>query len=112
MLHEEILSKAGDHHAGTLSKAEKSEVDRHLEACRDCRLLYGRWVAVPPPALFSNRVMTRLGFSMEASTEDRCLRRWAVWGTVAAAVLAGAFFTAALTGFAPAALARADNWAF
>jgi hypothetical protein len=92
MLHEEVMSKAGDYHTGILPKAEKSAVDRHLETCRDCRLLYGRWVAVPPPMLFSERVMTRLSLPMGALPEDRWLRRWALWGTVAAAVLVGAAF--------------------
>jgi hypothetical protein len=94
MLHEEVMSKAGDYHTGILPKAEKSAVDRHLETCRDCRLLYGRWVAVPPPMLFSERVMTRLSLPMGALPEDRWLRRWGALGNGGGGRFGGSGFLA------------------
>src|SRR5688572_12653832 len=36
-VHEEIEAKLSDYAEGTLSAAEKAEVDRHLEGCAACR---------------------------------------------------------------------------
>jgi anti-sigma factor RsiW len=92
MLHEETMAKAGDLHSGNLTKGERMEVERHLKTCRDCRLLYGRWVAMQPSDAFPEKVMTRLGLPMENARQSARMRRWSLWGTVAAAVLAGAAF--------------------
>jgi anti-sigma factor RsiW len=92
MLHEEVLSKAEDYHSGVLPKTERSAVDRHLEMCRDCRLLYERWVLAKAPVHFQEKIMNRLGRPLKALPESSGLRRWSLWGTVAAAILAGAAF--------------------
>jgi len=92
MLHERMLAKAGDYHSGVLPKGERADVERHLATCRDCRVLYGRWVGADPSDAFPEKVMARLGLSMEPFSESPWMRRWSLWGTVAAAVLAGAAF--------------------
>jgi anti-sigma factor RsiW len=94
MLHDEFLAHAAEYHSGVLSDKERARVDRHLAGCRDCRILYGRWVTASPSTTFLEKVMARLeGLPIgRVIPENPWLRRLALWGTVAAAVFAGAAF--------------------
>ena len=84
MLHEEILARASEYQERRLSAEETKAVEHHLSECRDCRVLFRRWVVEPPPVSLAVGVMERLP---EARWGSPLFRRLSYWGTVAAALL-------------------------
>jgi len=93
MVHEAILAKVAEYRAGRLGPREKETMERHLEKCRDCRQIVGRWKLAEPPRDFAERVMESVApVSGGRPAANGWLRRFPLWGTVAAAALVGAAF--------------------
>jgi hypothetical protein len=87
MEHEHIISQAADYHAGCLEGPARAAVEAHLQGCRDCREIFGRWRLVEPPPGFLERVMADLPPASARPLVEPWTRRLQWWGTLAAAAL-------------------------
>ena len=101
MQHEEIRDLLAAYALGSVSPEERSEMDRHLPTCDECRIELADYevvtgtlalavAPVEPPAGFTDRVVAAAHGDRPALASQRSARRWGRLGILAGAALMAA----------------------